>query len=240
MGVNQSALTAGSYQGTITVNVTGLGTATIQVTLTVGAGAPASLSPNQLSFAFQTGGSNPPAQLVQMSTQGGQQVSFTAAATSTGNWLQVTPQSGSAPGFVAVSVNPANLTPANYSGTVNITLAASSTPIALPVTFSVSATAVLRLSLNNAALNYQIGDKGSHRRVHFSKISARRMDRNMSISIVASIPRFSHRVETRDLGTGFPAASGGLGTRFMAVSPSGIPQMLYPRVADAGTGPVES
>ncbi|MBI3681783.1 MAG: hypothetical protein HY235_15495 [Acidobacteria bacterium] len=157
VGVNPGALTAGSYQGTITVNVTGLGTVTVQVTLNITAGAPGALNPNQLSFTFQTGGSNPPVQLVQMSTQGGQQVSFTAAATSTGNWLQVTPQSGSAPGFVAVSVNPANLTPANYSGTVNITLAGASTPIALPVAFSVSATAVLRLSLNNAAFNYQIG-----------------------------------------------------------------------------------
>ena len=82
-------------------------------------------------------------------------LNYTAAASSTGNWLTVNPASGSAPATVIVTVNPSSLQPGTYQGTVTVTA-----PTANPSSqsFSVSLTVVAAgspaLSVSTTSLSY--------------------------------------------------------------------------------------
>lgn len=82
-------------------------------------------------------------------------LSFTAAASSTGNWLTVSPASGTAPATIVVTVNPSSLQPGTYQGTVTVTA-----PTASPSsqTFTVSLTVVAAgspaLSVTTTNLSY--------------------------------------------------------------------------------------
>ncbi len=155
-GVNPVGLPVGLYNASIMVTVAGLPAITIPVTLNVGNVPTGNLVPGQLTFTFQTGGSPPAPQFVNIGSLGAQTTTFSATSTTT--WLQASPATGSAPGYIAVSVvNPGSLAPGTYNGTVNVTLAGSVAPIPLPVTLIVSSTPVLRLSVTSANFNYQIG-----------------------------------------------------------------------------------
>jgi uncharacterized protein (TIGR03437 family) len=82
------------------------------------------VSPESLSFNFQagSGGSVSPGQLTLSATGG--TASFQASASSSGNWLSVTPTSGSTSTSttLTVQVNPAGLSASStlYSGTITI------------------------------------------------------------------------------------------------------------------------
>ena len=124
VSVNQTNLGIGSHTGTITITPNGGSEVTVTVTLEVVAQPTITVTPLLLSFSFQagSGGSVTPGQLSVAATGG--TVNFQASASSNGNWLSVTPTSGStstsAP--LTVSVNPAGLaasaTP--YTGTITI------------------------------------------------------------------------------------------------------------------------
>jgi trimeric autotransporter adhesin len=116
-----TGLAAGSYQGTVTI--TAGNTVTIPVTLTVQAPPVVSASTTSLSFVYLSGGQTPPAQSVSLSGSTG---GFTAtAASDTGNWLSVSPTSGSfqpsTPDQVSVSVNPSGISSGQHTGTITVT-----------------------------------------------------------------------------------------------------------------------
>jgi uncharacterized protein (TIGR03437 family) len=120
ISVNPVGLGTGTYFGNITINSTGASNSpqSISVTLAVTSGATISISPNLLSFAYQSGGNLPQAQTVTVSATSA--AAFTAAA-SGGSWLAVNPASGTTPASLSVSVNPAGLSPATYNGTITVT-----------------------------------------------------------------------------------------------------------------------
>lgn len=128
-----AGLGAGTYTGTITVNQS----FRIPLTLTV----TTSLVPSPVSFTFtaQQGPSGtptpaPPAQALNVTSGGATQ--FTASASSPGNWLSVSPASGTAPQNVTVTINPAGLATGTFAGTV--TLSSSSAPtVTVPVTLTI-------------------------------------------------------------------------------------------------------
>jgi uncharacterized protein (TIGR03437 family) len=156
VAVNPVGLPVNLYTGTITITATGLPAANLPVTLNVGNVPTGGLNPGQLSFAFQQGTPPPGAQFVIISTAGGQTATFTA--TSNVNWLQVNPPSGTAPGYIAVSLtNLSTLAPGTYSGIVNVTLSGSAAPVQLPVSLLVSNAPVVRLNVTSANFNYQLG-----------------------------------------------------------------------------------
>jgi virginiamycin B lyase len=98
-------------------------------------------TPTSLGFSYQQGGSQPLAQVVSIASSGAT-VSFTATAStaSGGNWLSVSPASGSTPASLSVSVDTAGLSPNTYSGSIIITSAgAANSPVNVPVTLVVSA-----------------------------------------------------------------------------------------------------
>jgi uncharacterized protein (TIGR03437 family) len=163
IGVNSTGLTPGTtYEGQVTVSVSGVTTLSIPVKFQFQNAAALAVSSNQLSFTFQTGSTNPAAQNLGL-TSNGVPISFTAAATTTtgGSWLSLNPTtgttaaSGGAATNIAVSVNPAGLTPGTYNGTITLTSTnASNSPVTVPVTLVVSnPTPPLVASVQNAGSN---------------------------------------------------------------------------------------
>jgi uncharacterized protein (TIGR03437 family) len=104
----------------------------------ISAAAGLSASPASLSFSFTTGGSNPTPQSLAVSSASGSP-GFTAVASTTsgGNWLSVTPSSGTAPATLNVSVNGTGLASGVYQGAITLTPsggAAQSFAVTLTVT----------------------------------------------------------------------------------------------------------
>ena len=124
--INSSAasLTAGTYNGTVTFSPTTGGAAkVVNVTLTVGAAPTVSATPTTVPLTYIVGGTVPTAN-VQVSAAGAT-ANFTATASSTNNWLKVSPGSGTTPNTgtypLTVSIDPTvSLNPGPYTGTVTI------------------------------------------------------------------------------------------------------------------------
>jgi uncharacterized protein (TIGR03437 family) len=76
---------------------------------------------------------------VQVQSSGGA-VAFTAAASSTGNWLQVSPSTGTTTAALTVSINAQGLAAGTYSGTVNVT--SQNSLVATPVQVTLTVTTV--------------------------------------------------------------------------------------------------
>ena len=155
--VNGSNLSQGTYVGTVTISSTGAAGSplNIPVTLTVSSTPSISLTPATLSFSYQAGGTAPAAQTVQVASSSGA-LAFTAAAATTsssGNWLTVSPASGTTPGTLTVGVTPAGLVADTYTGTITVTAAgAGNSPQTLPVTLVVTpALTPLPTTVTNAA-----------------------------------------------------------------------------------------
>lgn len=135
-------LSAGTYTGAITISSTGVANSpvTIPVTLQVTSGS-LSLSSTSLSFTSTSGGSNPAAQMVQV-TGNGAVLNFTAAAnsgTAGASWLSVTPSSGTTPGSLSISANPGSLATGTYNGTVVVSSPnAANSPATINVTLTVN------------------------------------------------------------------------------------------------------
>src|SRR2546422_970796 len=126
--------------------------------------APAlSVAPSSLSFSYQQGGSAPASQPIMVSSSSGAQLAYTVA-TSGGVWLSATPTSGTTPGTVNISVNPASMAAGTYTGNVTITPsgAAGSAQI-VTVTLVVSAgggtgNSSLKVSPHTLQFSYQTGN----------------------------------------------------------------------------------
>jgi trimeric autotransporter adhesin len=157
VSVNPVGLQTGSQIGMVRIRPTGGNPVDIPVTLTVTSPA-ISVDATELIFTYQAGAStNPAPKTVQVN--GGPSASFTAQASSTGNWLSVSPASGTANGAtLTVSVNPSGLEPGTpYHGTVVVSGAGGTGGSAtIDVTLRVQAPAPTIGQVVNAA-NYYAG-----------------------------------------------------------------------------------
>ncbi len=144
ISANGTGLTPGNYTGTVVVTSPNAGNspATINVTFAVNSGTiTATPAPTAagLTFIQPGGGAAPAAQTITLTGTPGP-INFTAAAiTATGgNWLSVTPASGTTPGTVSISANAGTLPIGTYTGTVTITApGATGSPFTYGVTLSV-------------------------------------------------------------------------------------------------------
>lgn len=100
------------------------------------------LSAGQLQFSGSAGGGNPPSQSVNISNSGGGTLAWTA--TTSANWLSVSPSSGSGNGSITVTVSSGNLSAGPYNGTITISAAgASNSPQTVSVTLALTAMSTL-------------------------------------------------------------------------------------------------
>jgi uncharacterized protein (TIGR03437 family) len=111
--------------------------------------SPFSPTPGTAQFTFVLGGRVPGAQTISIPSGGAFSIT-----TSNAPWASASPQSGTTPGTLTISVNPAGLAPAVYSVTIQI-VPPSGTPFTLPVTLNVLAPApvVQSVSPSNVTLN---------------------------------------------------------------------------------------
>lgn len=145
VSVNAGSLPAGTYTGTVTIASTGASGSPINVPVNLTVVAPVTLtaSPTSLSYTYVIGTSAPSAQNVQLTASASAQFTATATTSTGGNWLLVTPASGTAGTSamtISVGINPAALTVAGaYTGTVTFNSSSVLTPAAVNVTLSVVA-----------------------------------------------------------------------------------------------------
>ncbi len=142
VSANINGLSAGTYNGVITVSATGATNTpqTIGVALAVTGPSPTiALSANSLSFRAQEDGANPAGQTVTVSNSGGGTLSWTATVSS-GAWLRVSPASGTGTGTLTVSANTTGLAAGTFNGTIQVAASgATNTPQTISVTLTVTA-----------------------------------------------------------------------------------------------------
>jgi adhesin/invasin len=93
------------------------------------------VAPGNLYFTSEIGQPPPPGQTVRITTTGGQAVDWTA--TPSAPWLAALPASGTTPGEIAVTVNPAGLVAGTHTGNILITSPGSNVAVVL-VTYTIS------------------------------------------------------------------------------------------------------
>ncbi len=163
--INPATLQPGNCTGQITISAPGtsIPTQTIPVNLLVSTNPLIQVPSTGANFTFQTGGSTPAAQNVQI-TSSSTALAITAAATPINggvNFLTVTPAAGTTPQALALSLNNAvlsGLAPGTYTENVTVTsTGAGNSPQTFPVTLVVSNVPILSASQTSATFNYQIG-----------------------------------------------------------------------------------
>ncbi len=164
--VNTSGMSAGTYFGQVTITAPNLSPLAVPVSLTLGTSPSArfSLNPASLTFAGVAGGANPIALTTNLTSDSPlvlQAFFASAATTSGGNWLSITPTSQFTPHVLIVSVNTAGLAAGVYAGRINIT-AENAVSASLPVTLVLEAgqpsnNAGLVASPNSLTFTYQTG-----------------------------------------------------------------------------------
>ena len=129
--------TPGSF--IVTATVTGTSSAALFSLTNLPQTSLLAVAPTQLSFSSQVNQPAPPGQQVQVTNTGGA-VSWTASTSAP--WMAANPTAGTTPGTATISVNPAGLSPGNYSGSMVFTSPAGGTTAVL-VIYSIAATASL-------------------------------------------------------------------------------------------------
>lgn len=154
---------SGVGTGTITLIPSSGTQLLIPVNVNTGSGA-LTINPSQLSFAFQTGTSNPPPQNLTISSASSIGFTINASTSTGGNWLIVSPLSGATAGngagsTISVSVNPSSLGlgAGSYSGQIVVTNSSTLTTQTIPVTLLVSVLPILSFSNSGTTFNYQFG-----------------------------------------------------------------------------------
>ena len=150
VSTNITGLAANTYTGTITIAAPGVTSQTVTVTLVVAGATSLTANPAALNFAFQVGGTAPPAQTVSITGATG--ATFTATVAAGAPWLSAAlVGAGTSPGSVSVSIITTGLTTQVYHGTVTITSSgASNSPLSIPVTLTVNNA----MTLSTSALNF--------------------------------------------------------------------------------------
>ncbi|HXM41976.1 MAG TPA: hypothetical protein VN924_12025 [Bryobacteraceae bacterium] len=140
VAVNPIGLSAGSYQGAITISPSGLNTLTIPVSLTVTPNPVTLLlaAPASLTFNGTYGEASPPAQSISVtgSSPGNFTVSVDQGVYEAGYWLSVSPASGTTPATLTVSADTAIAGVNGGYGIVAVT--GPQNTLSIPVTFNVA------------------------------------------------------------------------------------------------------
>jgi uncharacterized protein (TIGR03437 family) len=173
VSVNPAGLTPGTYTGV--VNITSGATQQppqqVQVSYTVTATPTLQATPSGITFNFQIGTTNPPAQSIAI-TSGGNPVSFTATAVSgaTPGWLSVTPTTANTPSNLSVAVSPAGLAAGTYTGRIDVAATGLGT-LQIPVTLNISTLPLLNVSASSLTFNSQFGQSVPTQTVNLTSTS---------------------------------------------------------------------
>lgn len=160
--VNPTGLAPGTYMGSIAITATSAANTaqSIPVMLLVSSQPILTVGATSVMFNYQYGSSTLPAQQQIPVTSSGNPVSFTASVApgSGGNWLMVTPSSGTTPQSLNLSAVPGTLAPGTYSETITVTaFGAGNSPVTINAYLVVGNNTLLTPSQTALLFNYEIG-----------------------------------------------------------------------------------
>ncbi len=146
VNINPAGLTTGQqYSGSVVLSPTGGTAVTVPVNFTVQATSVVSATPTSLTFQYTIGDAAPATKAITVSGSGQNPLSFSATAQtqSGGNWLSVTPTTGSTPATLNAGLNTAAITAAGtFTGTIVVAGTGSATG---STTITVTLTAIAPL-----------------------------------------------------------------------------------------------
>lgn len=138
VGVNAVGLQIGVYFGRIDITAPLQVPTSIPVVLVVGASSTITASPSSFSFTQIRNSVPPPARISNLTVTGpASTFSATATTITGGNWLQVSPPSGSFPGSLTITADGSGLALGTYTGQV-IVAAPGAAGISIGVTMTVT------------------------------------------------------------------------------------------------------
>ena len=229
VSVNPAGLPAGTYTGSLSFNALGAANnpQTVTVTLNVTNNPTLSASPNPIVFNYEIGQAAPAAQTVSV-TANGAPLSFTLTSSGVANgvnWLLTgSPSSTTTPATFTVGVNPAGLTPAVYTGSIQLT-PPGSTSLTVPVTLNVSTVALLNLPSSisfNSVVSTQPGTSGPSQNV---TVTSTGEAVTYSVTASTSTPAGSNWLVVG--AASGPASSATPSSFIVAANPSGLPAGVY-------------
>ena len=151
----------GSYSASILIIAPGATTPSvaIPITLQVSTLPLISLGNTPNPFSFRAGFPQPLPQSVQVGVSKGPLGFSAATVLQPGQtWLTVTPDSGTLPASLTLTVDAAGLSSGTYSGQVRVDASgAANTPLAIPISLTVSANGLLVVSPTELDYNFQVG-----------------------------------------------------------------------------------
>lgn len=155
VSANAGSLAPGAYTGKVTVTSAGASGSPIEipVTLNVLGAVTFTAAPTTLTYNYVVGTTAPAPQSVQL-TASSASATWTAAAStqSGGNWLQVTPASGTGPGTLSVAINSAALTTAGtYTGSIAVTSPNAAASPAATIAVTINVTQIPKPVINSVA-----------------------------------------------------------------------------------------
>lgn len=215
---NPRDLAPGVYTAQIPFTVGTAVAATLSVTFTV---STISAFPASAAFVFQAGGAAPAPQSFTLT---GQPAPYTASATSVGNWLQVTPQSGNSPGAVTATVNQAvaqGLSAGTYSGAIRI-LPESGQELSIPAKLKVLAAPEVRFSATALAFLSQQGAAGNQTTQSLQLTTNATQPVSYAVTGVRVDANSANKTWLTAIGSG--AVPGPVS---VSVDPSGLPAGVY-------------
>jgi uncharacterized protein (TIGR03437 family) len=143
VSVNPQGITPQVCSGNVTLTVPGSTSAPliIPVTLNISNNALLSVSQSAINVTTVAGVVSPTVQTVSLTSTNNTALAFSATASTNPSgltWLSVTPNSGSTPNNLQVTINPTNLGVGVYSGSIVVSSSAPSVPAqTIPVTLTV-------------------------------------------------------------------------------------------------------
>jgi hypothetical protein len=162
ISASPAGLSAGTYSGTVIVDSAGASNSPIPlpVTFTVTPVPTFAVSPELLTFSAKAGEKPPGAQTITISSSSGAALGYSVSASSTGGWLGATSASGTTPGPISVTANPAGLAAGSHTGTITVTSSdAPSGPQVVAVVFNVTPADLPTLAVAPASLAF-VGQAG--------------------------------------------------------------------------------
>lgn len=155
VSVNATGLAVGVYSGRVVIssNETANSPFVVPITLTVTQVGSLGATPTSLSFTYQVGGELPGGQQLLIASSNTAQ--FTINSTSSG-WLRVPQSAGTTPASITVSVNPTDLAPGSYTGSLAIQ-SATAGQITVPVTLAVSSANTLKVTPTSLGFSHRLG-----------------------------------------------------------------------------------
>ena len=136
--VNPAGLAVGSYEGSVLVRSNGIPSRSLRVSLTVSNTPALNAVPSSVVMDDASGATA----LVDISSTGQANLTFTATASTSSPWLNVTPNTGSTangPQTLRITANIAGLTAGTYSGTVTLAVQGGGT-LDIPVRLTTTGT----------------------------------------------------------------------------------------------------